>query len=258
MENCRVHVSSISPRSESGGGGGEEGWCATKIKNEKKEERKKKNIPRRKNRQRALDGPTIENQTKIDRQQNIAEREREKDRKRDEDRENACKRTIERYIHREEGKDENVNGRREENLRGGGDAAQVLSGRKKWLFLLECARCTCTFSRRTDGGGGGGSSGRGEKGRFARSTQPSATPAGPNKRTRIHDPWNACVYVGPPRRTCNRASHTRARASSLSYACVCVLPCGKRVCTRAHHGICVYGQESAGKAIPDYRKGERT
>ncbi|KOX76732.1 hypothetical protein WN51_11089 [Melipona quadrifasciata] len=31
--------------------------------------------------------------------------------------------------------------------------------------------------------------------RFARSTQPSATPAGPNKRTRIHDPWNACVYM---------------------------------------------------------------
>lgn len=44
-----------------------------------------------------------------------------------------------------------TNGRRGREFTRRGDAAQVLSGTKKWLFLLECARCTCTFSRRTDG-----------------------------------------------------------------------------------------------------------
>lgn len=48
----------------------------------------------------------------------------------------------------------------EENLQDAGDAERVLSGTKKWLFLLECARCTCTFSRKTDGRG----SGRGQAG----------------------------------------------------------------------------------------------
>jgi len=43
----------------------------------------------------------------------------------------------------------------EENLQDAGDAERVLSGTKKWLFLLECARCTCTFSRKTDGRGAG-------------------------------------------------------------------------------------------------------
>lgn len=49
----------------------------------------------------------------------------------------------------------------EENLQDAGDAERVLSGTKKWLFLLECARCTCTFSRKTDGRGAGWTRGRG-------------------------------------------------------------------------------------------------
>lgn len=51
----------------------------------------------------------------------------------------------------------------EENLQDVGDAERVLSGTKKWLFLLECARCTCTFSRKTDGRGAGST--RGTEGR---------------------------------------------------------------------------------------------
>lgn len=51
----------------------------------------------------------------------------------------------------------------EENLQDAGDAERVLSGTKKWLFLLECARCTCTFSRKTDGRGAGSTRGRGRQ-----------------------------------------------------------------------------------------------
>lgn len=53
--------------------------------------------------------------------------------------------------------------RDEENLQDAGDAERVLSGTKKWLFLLECARCTCTFSRKTDGRGAGSTRGRGQQ-----------------------------------------------------------------------------------------------
>jgi len=134
MENCRVHVSSISPRSTVGGSGGWRRW------------------------RRREDGFGGSSEDWISGR--WVRRRRAGDEKRfDEKMERGCGKRV----RGREGRGVVAGGcgRRQrrrsgdENLQDAGDAERVLSGTKKWLFLLECARCTCTFSRKTDGRGAG-------------------------------------------------------------------------------------------------------
>lgn len=129
MENCRVHVSSISAWVRVGR------WRRRRVCDEGGGEEKKKE-KRKKERKKARDGKTDK------------EEPMDGDRARKRERKNGKR---EREVDREGGGTTTNGRRRGREFTRRGDAAQVLSGTKKWLFLLECARCTCTFSRRTDG-----------------------------------------------------------------------------------------------------------